>query len=94
MLFSKLFFALLGAATLLSAEPIQIGTRPESLARGFEGDLFVTVMGEQNPGDAVIKRIDSDGKITTFAGGFESPGKLWPLESEEAKAIPSHGLGL
>ena len=121
-------------------------------------------MGEQNPGDAVIKRIDSDGKITTFAGGFdepkgiafvggalvvsdlcrvwsidsqgqakvlahrgsfpheirylndvaavpgeeavyitdmgsnhlmfESPGKLWPLESEEAKAIPSHGLGL
>jgi len=164
MSISKTIFALVASTTLLvaeSSEPIKIGTRPESLTRGFDGHLFVTVMGEEEPGDAVIKRIHTDGTITTFAGGFdepkgiayvgdtlvvsdlcrvwaidskgqakvlahrasfpkeirylndvavvpgedavyvtdmgtnklmfESPGKLWPLDSDEAKALPSHG---
>jgi len=165
MSFSKIIFTILASTTLLvaeSPEPIKIGTRPESLTRGFDGHLFVTVMGEEKePGDAVIKRIDADGTISTFSGGFdepkgiayvgdtlvvsdlcrvwaidskgqakvlahrasfpeeirylndvaavpgenavyvtdmgssklmfESPGKLWPLDSDEAKALPSHG---
>jgi len=164
MLFSKAIFTILASTALLfaeSSEPIKIGTRPESLTRGFDGHLFVTVMGEKNPGDAIIKRIHTDGTITTFSGGFdepkgiafvgdtlvvsdlcrvwainskgqakvlahrasfpneirylndvavvpgenavyvtdmgsnhlmfESPGKLWPLDSDEAKALPSHG---
>jgi len=161
MSLSKTLFSVLATASLLPAEPIQIGTRPESLTRGFDDHLFVTVMGEKEPGDAVIKRIDAEGEITTFAGGFdepkgiafvgetlvvsdlcrvwaidsqgvarvlahrgsfshevrylndvatvpgeeavyvtdmgsnklmfESPGKLWPLDSEEAKALPSNG---
>ena len=141
--------------------PQELGTRPESITRGFDGDLFVSVMSEKEPGDAVIKRLDSEGKLTVFAGGmdepkgiafvgehlvvsdlgrvwkinkkgeasilahrhsfpkqirflndvvavpgeaavyvtdmgsnhlmFETPGKFWALDSEEAKAIPAHG---
>jgi len=151
MSLSKTLFSVLATASLLPAEPIQIGTRPESLTRGFDDHLFVTVMGEKEPGDAVIKRIDAEGEITSIAfvgetlvvsdlcrvwaidsqgvarvlahrGSFshevrylndvatvpgeeavyvtdmgsnklmfESPGKLWPLDSEEAKALPSNG---
>lgn len=54
-------------------ETIDIGTRPESVTRGFDGDLFVTVMGEKEPGDAVIKRIAKDGTQTIFAGGMDEP---------------------
>ena len=164
MSFLKISLSILTATSLLtaqSADPIHIGTRPESITRGFEGDFFVTVMGEKEPADAVIKRIDAKGKITTFTGGFdepkgiafvvdtlvvsdlcrvwaidskgvarvlahrdsfpkeirylndvavvpgedavyvtdmgsnhlmfETPGKLWPLDSDGAKAIPLHG---
>ena len=164
MFLSKIILTVLASTTILNAQslkPIDIGTRPESLTRGFDGHLFVTVMGEKKPGDAVIKRIHKDGTISIFSGGFdepkgiafvgdmlvvsdlgrvwaidsngvakvlahrgsfpeeirylndvaavpgenavyvtdmgsnhlmfESPGKLWPLNSDEAKALPSHG---
>ena len=45
----------------LEAQVLQeIGTRPESITRGFDGDLFISVMCEREPGDAVIKRLDSE----------------------------------
>ena len=51
----------------------ELGTRPESITKGFDGDFFVSVMGEKEPGDAVIKRMDSEGKLTVFAGGMDEP---------------------
>jgi len=107
MSFQKTLLIILASATLLPADPIQIGTRPESLTRGFEGDLFVTVMGEKDPGDAVIKRIHADGQITTFAGGFDEPKgiafvgetlvvsdlcRVWAIDSQgEAKVLAHRG---
>ncbi|MDQ8184505.1 hypothetical protein [Pelagicoccus sp. SDUM812002] len=51
---------------------LAIGTRPESITKGFDGDYFVTVMGEKEPGDAYIARIQN-GEISKFAEGMDEP---------------------
>jgi sugar lactone lactonase YvrE len=67
--------ALAGTAASASAEPmksIEVGTRPESVTRGFDGHLYVTVMNGQEPGDGVIKVIKGD-SVEIFATGFDEP---------------------
>jgi hypothetical protein len=51
---------------------IQVGTRPESVTKGFGGHYYVTVMGDQQPGDAVIKVIKAD-QVEVFATGMDEP---------------------
>jgi DNA-binding beta-propeller fold protein YncE len=52
---------------------INIGTRPESVCRGFDDKLFVTVMNTQeNPGDGLVRMLDGD-KMTDFAIGMDEP---------------------
>jgi sugar lactone lactonase YvrE len=52
---------------------LNIGDRPESVCRGFDGKLYVTVMNSKDTaGDAVIKVVDGD-KISTFATGMDEP---------------------
>lgn len=100
----------LAVATLLTtAAPaldiIKVGTRPESITRGFDGDLFVTVMGEKEPGDAVIKRIAKDGTQTIFAGGMDEPKgiafvgqhlvcsdltRVWKVDAQGNTAVLAH----
>lgn len=53
-------------------ERIEVGQRPESIVKGFDGDYFVTVMGEPGPGDAIVARI-SDGVVSTFTDGLDEP---------------------
>lgn len=53
-------------------DSIKIGTRPESITKGFDGDYFVTVMGEKGPGNAHIARIQN-GKISIFSEGLDEP---------------------
>lgn len=58
------------------ANPLEIGKRPESITRGFGGDFFISVMEAKEPGDAVIKRLTPEGKISVFAKGFDEPKGL------------------
>ena len=51
---------------------IDVGQRPESVTRGFGGDLFITVMGEPGPGDGVVKRIRGR-ELSVFATGLDEP---------------------
>ena len=65
-----------GAAPAAAAAParqvINVGTRPESITRGFGGKYFISVMNNQEDGDGVVKVIDGD-KVTEFATGFNEP---------------------
>ena len=50
-----------------------VGDNPESVCRGFDGKLYVTVMNQPDvPGDGVIKVIDGD-EIRVFATGLDEP---------------------
>lgn len=51
---------------------LEVGTRPESITKGFEGDYFVTVMGEKGPGNAHIARIHQ-GEVSVFCEGMDEP---------------------
>jgi len=82
--FSKLISLCLAAFTVAFANAahhgtghdlppsIDVGKRPESVTRGFGGDLFVTVMNGKEKGDGVVKRIHG-GKVTVFATGLDEP---------------------
>lgn len=81
---------------------IPVGTRPESVTRGFGGKLFVTVMNDaKTPGDGVVKVLEGD-QARDFATGLDEPkgicftGKLlvttdlkrvWRIDDKGEKAI-------
>jgi|GEM_PF-27853 len=52
--------------------PLAVGARPESVTRGFGGQLYVTVMNGTEPGDGVIKVVKGD-TVAVFATGFDEP---------------------
>ncbi len=60
-------------ATPENCPSLIVGTRPESITRGFGGDLFITVMGGTEPGDGVVKRIRDEEIISIFATGMDEP---------------------
>ena len=77
--------ALTGCQTATSTpRRLAVGANPESVTRGFEGDLFVSIMGasrKPGDGDGKIVRVHgetvtdfttglNDPKGTVFAGGF------------------------
>lgn len=61
---------------------LDVGRNPESVTRGFGGDLFVSIMGERgnHPAadtDGAIHRVTADGKVSVFCtGGFAEPKGL------------------
>lgn len=71
--------AIILAAAVLPAQGIEpfktinIGTRPESVCRGFDDKLFVTVMNSQEKaGDGLVRMLDGD-MMTDFATGMDEP---------------------
>lgn len=52
--------------------PVKVGVKPESITKGFNGNYYVTVMNENEPGDAEIVEISTDG-IESFSQGFDQP---------------------
>ncbi len=77
----KLFFVICSllaqladaSAKLESSHILQVGMRPESVCRGFDGKLFITVMNSpQTPGDGVVRMIDGE-TIADFATGMDEP---------------------
>ncbi len=52
---------------------VSVGTRPESVTRGFGGKYYVTVMNDGKiAGDGVVKVIDGD-TVKEFATGLDEP---------------------
>ena len=71
VIITSMFFGLsvLGAKNKV----LKIGTRPESVTKGFGGKYYVTVMNSPDTeGDAVIKVLDGD-KSSVFAKGMDEP---------------------
>lgn len=82
---------------------IPIGTRPESVTKGFDGKYYITVMGAEQPGDAVIKVCDGYGAgVRDFATGLDEPKgiaftgkylvttdvkKVWKIDSAGTKTL-------
>ncbi len=71
---SCLFLATILSITTALAEKkiIEIGTKPESVCRGFGGKLYVTMLNGGEPGDGEIKVLDGD-KHEVFAKGLNNP---------------------
>lgn len=69
-----------GLVGLAAAEmrKLAVGPNPESVTRGFDGRLFVTLMGEsRKPGDGDGRIVVIDGEqVRTFASGFHDPKGL------------------
>jgi len=77
VLTAVVFSAAIQPATLFAqASPavrtIAVGTSPESVCRGFNDQLFVTLINGDEPGDGTIVRLDGD-KPVVFARGFNAP---------------------
>ncbi len=60
---------------LVMAKSIPVGTRPESVAKGFGGKWYVTVMNGTQAGDGVVKVIDGE-VAKDFATGLDEPKGL------------------
>ncbi len=59
----------------LCVEPsktIKVGSNPESVCRGFDGKLYVTMINGDEPGDGTIVAIEGD-DVSVFAKGFNAP---------------------
>jgi sugar lactone lactonase YvrE len=77
---SKITLSLLASfLTPISAasatESLAVGLNPESLTRGFDGNFFITLMGEtraEGDGDGGIAMMEGR-KITTFCTGMDDP---------------------
>ena len=86
------------------AEPtfrtLAVGATPESVVKGFDGKLYVTLMGVQKnkgDGDGGIVRIDGD-TVTPFVTGLHDPkgivfvdGKLITTDHDTVWAVDAEG---
>ena len=50
---------------------IEIGTKPESVCRGFGGKLYVTMLNGGEPGDGEIKVLDGDELVLLISRALE-----------------------
>jgi len=51
--------------------PIEVGTKPESITKGFNDNYYVTVMNNKETGDGTVVEISAKG-VRTFATGSNS----------------------
>ncbi|MEY4307673.1 MAG: hypothetical protein RJA95_1041, partial [Verrucomicrobiota bacterium] len=67
--------ALAGCQTVQTPSKLAVGANPESVTRGFDGDLFVSLMGpsrKAGDGDGKVVRVSGD-KVTDFTTGLNDP---------------------
>lgn len=102
----SLGFSLCVGAPLAQAEEsasfrsLAVGATPESVVRGFDGKLFVTLMGterKQGDGDGQVVMVDGE-KVTVFVDGLDDPkglvftdGKLITADFDKVWAINEKG---
>lgn len=94
--------ALLFISTVAAQEfrSLAVGPTPESVVRGFEGKLFVTLMGakrEPGDGDGQVVMVDGE-KVIVFTEGLDDPkgivfagGKLITADFDKVWAIDEKG---
>ncbi|MCB1124227.1 MAG: gluconolaconase, partial [Verrucomicrobiae bacterium] len=77
--------------------PVDVGERPESITKGWDGNYFVTVMNGQIEGDGVVKVIKGN-QVTVFASGLSEPkgiafvaGHLVVSDLKQVVQIDSNG---
>ena len=52
--------------------PVNVGEKPESITKGFNGNYYVTVMNSNKEGDGEVVEISNAG-VKVFAKGFDEP---------------------
>jgi sugar lactone lactonase YvrE len=52
--------------------PIEVGSKPESITKGFNDNYYVTIMNGKEEGDGEVVEISKKG-VTTFSKGFDEP---------------------
>ncbi|HEY0982845.1 SMP-30/gluconolactonase/LRE family protein [Schlesneria sp. T3-172] len=74
VILSCLAFALVcdGLTQAQSKKTVAVGKNPESVCRGFDGKLYVTVINDEVPGDGTVVAVDGE-TVTVFAKGFNAP---------------------
>ena len=87
----------LEAAPKAERKTLEVGTKPESVCRGFNGKLYVTMIGGNEPGDGAIHVIDGD-KAKPFATGLNNPkGIAWVkgalITTDETKVMKINSKG-
>jgi hypothetical protein len=94
-----------GLNPVIAAEPafrsLAVGATPESVVPGYDGKLFVTLMGtkrEKGDGDGKIVVVDGD-KVSVFTEGLDDPkgivfagGKLITADFDKLWAIDAKGV--
>lgn len=81
--------------------PVEVGVKPESITKGFQGNYYVTLMNGNEEGDGAVAEISKAG-VTTFAEGFNEPKgivflndhlyfsdvtRIWKVDDEGNKSI-------
>ena len=78
---SQIIIGLAMAAMLVSSEcrsqseiqfPVEVGVKPESITKGFNGNYYVTIMNDKEEGDGEVVEISKNG-VKVFAKGFDEP---------------------
>jgi len=76
---------------------IDVGIKPESVCRGFNGKLYITMIGGDEPGDGAVYVLDGD-TAKPFATGLNNPkgiafvkGAL--VTSDETQVMKINGKG-
>ena len=80
---------------------LAVGATPESVVPGFDGKLYVTLMGtkrEKGDGDGKIVVVDGE-KVSVFTEGLDDPkgivfvgGKLITTDFDKVWAVDAHGM--
>jgi sugar lactone lactonase YvrE len=93
--------ASIASASDTSFRSLAVGATPESVVHGFDGKLYVTLMGtkrEKGDGDGKVVMIDGD-KVTVFTEGLDDPkgivfigGKLITTDFDTVWAIDEKGV--
>ncbi len=52
--------------------PVDVGTKPESITKGFNSNYYVTIMNGKEEGDGTLVEISNEG-VKVFATGFDEP---------------------
>lgn len=95
-----LFCLITSAAAEAEFRTLAVGATPESVVKGFDGKLYVTLMGtkrEKGDGDGGVVMVDGD-KVAPFTSGLDDPkgivfagGKLITTDFDTVWSIDEKG---
>ncbi|MEZ6130130.1 MAG: hypothetical protein R3C59_15705 [Planctomycetaceae bacterium] len=72
LLYFSFIVCAIGSAHAAELKVLKVGTKPESVCRGFDDKLYVTMINGDEPGDGGINVVDGD-VVKEFCRGMNSP---------------------